>query len=54
MYLFSLAERLGMTVAEISQRMMAPELAEWAAFDALRAEERERAERLASKGMRGR
>ena len=54
MYLFVLAERLGMTVAELGDRLTAPELVEWQAFDELRAAEQEKAERLASKGMRGR
>lgn len=54
MYLFVLAERLGMTAAELSERLAAPEFSEWIAFDEIRAAEREQAERLAAKGMRSR
>lgn len=43
-----------MTVAELEARLSHRELTEWVAFDALREQERVRAERLASKGMRTR
>lgn len=34
-YMFVLAERLGMTVAELGRRMSARELSEWLVFDKL-------------------
>ncbi len=53
-YLFERAERLSMTVAELSARMSSAELTDWMALDALRGAEAEKAERLAKKGMRSR
>ena len=43
-----------MTVQEMSDKMTYAELVEWQALDMLRQGEREKAERLAKKGMRGR
>ena len=52
--MFVRAEKLGMTVEELGARMSHAEFIEWQALDHLRAEERERAERMAGKGMRPR
>jgi hypothetical protein len=46
--MFMLAERLGMTVAELGGRMSGEEMTEWMAFDMHNNEERERA-RLAAR-----
>ena len=43
-----------MTVARLDEEMSNPELLEWMALDSLRNEEREKAQRLAKKGMRPR
>lgn len=40
-----------MTVGEMMERMSSAELMRWMALDALRAGEREKAERMAKKGM---
>lgn len=40
-----------MTVGEMLDRMSSAELMRWMALDSLRAAEREKAERLAKKGM---
>lgn len=50
-YLFVLAERLGMTVGTLLVTMSSAELYLWMAHDSLTQKEREKAERLASKGM---
>lgn len=49
--MFERAERLGMTVGEMSERMSYVELVEWMAFDTIRHAEAEKAQRLAEKGM---
>lgn len=46
-----IAERLGMTVGELAARMSSAELTMWMAHDHLTNQEREKAERLAQKGM---
>lgn len=43
-----------MTVGELTARMTYAELLEWAALDQIRNAEAEKAERLATKGMRAR
>lgn len=50
-YIFERAERLGMTVGRMMDEMTSAELTEWMALDTLRAKEREKAERMAKKGM---
>ena len=42
--MLQLAERLGMTVADLGRRMTSAELTEWQALDELRHEERVRAD----------
>lgn len=49
-----LAERFGVTVAELVEQLSHREMTEWLAFDALREQERKKAERMAGKGMRTR
>lgn len=54
--MFRLAERLGMTVAELGQRMSAPELMEWLALDqmdATVAEEQAKRQDLAGQAAGG-
>lgn len=43
--MFELAERLGMTVAELGRRMSAWELGRWVELERIRRVEREQAER---------
>lgn len=50
--MFMLAERLGMTVGELLSEMSSAELALWMAHDHLTQQEKEKAERLAGKGMK--
>ena len=52
--MFVLAERLGMTVAELGVRMTSAELAMWAAHDELTAFEREHAQKEAEMQARAR
>lgn len=52
--MFERAEKLGMTVERMSAEMPYAELVEWHALDAIRAGEREKAERQAKKGMKSR
>lgn len=49
--MFERAEKLGMTVAQMEREMDYQELLEWMALDTIRNREREKAQRLASKGM---
>jgi len=42
---FELAERLGMTVAELGERMSARELSQWMALERLRVQEQEKWQR---------
>lgn len=49
--MFERAEKLGMTVGELMQRMAYAELVDWMALDSLRVKEHEKAQRLAKKGM---
>ncbi len=52
---FRLARDLGMTVAELEQRMSVREFSKWAAFYAAEAKVQERADKKAGKGAgRGR
>ena len=53
-YRLHLAERFGCTLSELGDRLSYAEFVLWGAEDRLRASEREQAERLAQKGMRGR
>ena len=49
--MFERAERLGMIVGDMCERMTYEELLMWMSLDATRAKEREKSQRLASKGM---
>mgnify|MGYP001571999398 FL=1 len=48
------AEALGMTAAELAERMTYAELVEWQALDGLRNAEQQKADRLSRKGMKRR
>lgn len=52
--MYERAERLGMTVAQMSVEMPYAELVAWQALDQVRQAEAEKAQRMAGKGMRGR
>jgi hypothetical protein len=51
---FERAEKLGMTVAVMSQEMPYGELLDWMALDAIRNAEQQAAQARAKKGMRAR
>ena len=52
--MFERAEKLGMTVEQLTHKMSHSELIEWYALDGIRADERKRAEQQAKKGMKRR
>lgn len=49
--MYERAEKLGMTVTRMMNEMPYAELVDWMGLDALRMQEREKADRLAKKGM---
>ncbi|NOZ27959.1 MAG: hypothetical protein GXP39_07905 [Chloroflexi bacterium] len=54
MFEFALAERLGMTVAELRQRMSTAEFTYWVALEQLREHERKRERKRAEQRARAR